>query len=320
MVEKTTPEAHGIITLEVFQQLANFGARFGAHDKVQPGRVRTCTRRGNDFHRLAAGERLRQRIRLSVDARAHAGMTDIGVHGIREVDRRRARRQFDNATFWGENVNLIREEIGFHALDKFKRAARTLLQLQQALHPALGADLCGRAALATVLFIGPVCGYTHLRHLVHVFCANLHFNRYAVWPDHRGVQRLIAVRFWNGDVIFHTTRTRFIQAVHLPQHAIAGVGVVDDHAERVDIHDRVKTLLFEHHFAVDGVKMFFATADPARDPRFLQAPVNFREDLLNHLFTVTASGFYHLFNHAIAVRVQRFKTQLFQLGFNVMNT
>ncbi len=66
--------------------------------------------------------------------------------------------------------------------------------------------------------------------------------------------------------------------------------------------------------------MFFATADAARNSRFLQTPFNFREDLLNHLFTVSACGFHHLFNHAIAVRVQRLKTQLFQLGFDVMNT
>ncbi len=66
--------------------------------------------------------------------------------------------------------------------------------------------------------------------------------------------------------------------------------------------------------------MLFATAHAARNARFLQTPFDFREDLLNHLFTVTASGFHNLFNHAIAVRVQRLKTQLFQLGFNVMNT
>jgi hypothetical protein len=44
---------------------------------------------------------------------------------------------------------------------------------------------------------------------------------------------------------------------------------VHDDAKRVDVHDRVKTLLFEHHFAVDGVQMLFATADAARNSRFL---------------------------------------------------
>jgi len=49
------------------------------------------------------------------------------MHGISEVDRRSACGQFDNSPFWCENVNLIREEIGFNALNKFKRAAGALL-------------------------------------------------------------------------------------------------------------------------------------------------------------------------------------------------
>ena len=120
VVEQAASEANGIVALEVFQQLANFGARFRADDKVQPRGVRACARRGDDFHRLAAGERLRQRIRLAVDARADAGMADIGMHRVGEIHRRRASGQFDNAPFRGENVNLIREQIGFHALNKFK--------------------------------------------------------------------------------------------------------------------------------------------------------------------------------------------------------
>ena len=247
-------------------------------------------------------------------------MADIGMHGVSEVDRCRARRQFDNAPFRRENVNLIREEIGFNALDKFKRATCTLLQLQQALHPALGADLRGGAALAAVLFISPVRRHPHFRHLVHVFGTNLYLNRDAVRADHRGVQRLIAVRLWNGNVVFDATRTRLVKAMHLAKHAVAGVGIMDDDAEGVDIHNRVKALLFEHHLAVDGVQMLFTTAYSTGNSRFLQAPFDFGEDFLNHLFTVAACRFNYLFNNAVAVRIQRLKAQLFELGFDVMNT
>ena len=320
VIEQTTAKADRIVALKVFQQLTDLGARFRADDKVQPGGVRASARRGDNFDSLTAGERLRQRIGLTVDARADAGMTDIGMHRVGEVHRRGAGRQFDNAPFRGENVNLIGEQIGFYALDKFKRATGALLQLQQALHPALSADLRGGAAFAAVLFISPVRRYPHLRHLVHVFGTNLYLDRDAVGADHRGVQRLIAVSFRNGDVVFKTTRTRFVEAVHLAEHAIADIGIMDDNAEGVDIHDRVKTLLFEHHFAVDGVQMLFATADAAGDPRFLQTPFDFGEDLLNHLLTVAARRFDHLFNDAVAIRVQCFKAQLFELGFDVMDT
>ncbi len=57
--------------------------------------------------------------------------------------------------------------------------------------------------------------------------------------------------------------------MHLAKHAVAGVRIMHNHAEGVDIHNRVKTLLFQHHFAVDGVQMLLATADATGDSRFL---------------------------------------------------
>ena len=163
-------------------------------------------------------------------------------------------------------------------------------------------------------------GNTHLCHLIHVFGTDLDFDRDTVWPNHGGVQGLISVGLWNRDVVFYATRARFVQAVHLAQYAVAGIQIVNDNAEGVDIHDRVKTLLFQHHFAVDRVQMFLATANATRNSRFLQTPFNFRKDLLNHLFTVTARGFHHLFNDAITVWIQRFKAQLFELGLDVVDT
>ncbi len=97
VIEQTTAKADRIVALKVFQQLTDLGARFRADDKVQPGGVRASARRGDNFDSLTAGERLRQRIGLTVDARADAGMTDIGMHRVGEVHRRGAGRQFDNA-------------------------------------------------------------------------------------------------------------------------------------------------------------------------------------------------------------------------------
>ncbi len=57
---------------------------------------------------------------------------------------------------------------------------------------------------------------------------------------------------------FHASRTRLIETVHLAEYAIAGIGVMNDDAKRVNVHDRVKTLLFEQFAStVDRVKMFF---------------------------------------------------------------
>jgi hypothetical protein len=66
--------------------------------------------------------------------------------------------------------------------------------------------------------------------------------------------------------------------------------------------------------------MLFATTDAARYSRFLQTPFDFRKNLLDHLFTVAARGFHHFFDYAITVGIQRLKTQLFEFGFNVVDT
>ncbi len=183
MAEQAATQIDGVFALEVFQQLTNFCAGFGADDKVEPGGVRTGTWRGNDLNRLTAGQGLRQRIRLAVNACANAGMANIGVDRISEVHRRRAGWQLNNAAFRCKDVDLIGKEIGLHAFNKFKRTARTLLQLQQALQPALSANLCGGATFAR-LFISPVRSDPHFRHLIHILGANLYFDWHAVWTNH----------------------------------------------------------------------------------------------------------------------------------------
>ena len=49
VIEQTTAKADRIVALKVFQQLTDLGARFRADDKVQPGGIRACARRGDNF-------------------------------------------------------------------------------------------------------------------------------------------------------------------------------------------------------------------------------------------------------------------------------
>ena len=58
MVEQSTAQTDGIIALEVFQQLANLGARFRTDDEVEPRGIRARTRGGNNLNCLTAKERL----------------------------------------------------------------------------------------------------------------------------------------------------------------------------------------------------------------------------------------------------------------------
>ncbi|SUH01152.1 Uncharacterised protein [Salmonella enterica subsp. enterica] len=127
MVKQTTAQAYGVITFEVFQQLTNFSARFRADDKVQPGGVGTRAWRGNNFDGLTAAKRLRQRIRLPVDTRADAGVTDVGMHCIGKSTGVAPAGSSTMRPSGVKTLNLIREEIGFYAFDKFKRTTGALL-------------------------------------------------------------------------------------------------------------------------------------------------------------------------------------------------
>ncbi|MND60197.1 hypothetical protein D3C80_514190 [compost metagenome] len=82
----------------------------------------------------------------------------------------------------------------------------------------------------------------------------------------------------------------------------------------------MEALFFQVHLEVNGIQMFFSPADAAGDAGFGQSPLDFGENLLDHLFTITACGFHHFFDYAITVRIQRLETQLFKLGFQVVNT
>ena len=166
------------------------------------------------------------------------------MYCVGKIDRCCAFRQFNNASFRCKNINFFREEFGFYTFNKFKRVSRTLLQFHQTLQPTLCANLRWRTVIFAALFIRPMCCHAHFCHLIHFFRANLHFNRHTMWTDHRRMQRLIAIGFWHGNIIFNPPWARFIKAVHLSQYAIAGIHVLYNGAECINIHNGMKLLIF----------------------------------------------------------------------------
>ena len=102
------------------------------------------------------------------------------MHGIGKVDRSGINRQLDNTSFGGKHIEFVRVQLGFDVFNKFMGGARTLLQLQQALHPAPGPDLCGGAAVLTAGFVHPVGCYALIGHFIHLGGADLDFDRNAV--------------------------------------------------------------------------------------------------------------------------------------------
>ncbi len=108
--------------------------------------------------------------------------------------------------------------------------------------------------------------------------------------------------------------------MHLPQHPITGIEIAHDHPKRIQIHDGMETLLFVSHLVVDGIEIFFSAQYTGLNASIFKSPFDFRMDFLNHLFAVSPSLRNHFFEHAIAIGVEGFKAQLFELDFYIMDT
>ena len=159
-----------------------------------------------------------QRHHASVHFGADAGVADFGVNGVGEVDRRGVARQHDNFALGREGVNLFRIKIDFQRRKKFVGIADIALPLDHLPQPGQPLLVLRRDR---AVFVFPMGGDAFLRHLVHLFGANLNFKRRAIFGDHRSVQRLVEVRPRHGDEILDASGHRPPQVVNDAEHGVA---------------------------------------------------------------------------------------------------
>ena len=86
LVEQPPPEVDRLVAVEPLEVAADVGPRLAGDDEVDPGGIGPGPARGHDFHRLAGGERRAERSGASVDASRLAGVPDVRVDRVREVD------------------------------------------------------------------------------------------------------------------------------------------------------------------------------------------------------------------------------------------
>src|SRR4051812_41483284 len=85
------------------------GALHEAALGIQPIARRSAGFRGDDLDALAALERRVERHDLAVDAGAAAAMPQVAVQRVREIDRRRARRQVEHLALWRQYIDRVVE-------------------------------------------------------------------------------------------------------------------------------------------------------------------------------------------------------------------
>ncbi len=128
------------------------------------------------------------------------------------------------------------------------------------------------------------------------------------------MQGLVAVGLGNGDVVLEAAREGLVQAMDRTQHAVAGVDLVDDDAEGVDIHDLVECPALLAHLLVDAVQVLFPAHYRARQTRALQTGLQRLENLVEQLLAVAAGVTHGLGDHARAHGVHGLEAQVLELG------
>ena len=158
----------------------------------------------------------------AVHPRAAAAVAEVGVQRVGEVDRRRAARQVDDLALRREDVDGVVERRLLRLLGPARPVGDLVAPGQQLAQPGdLVVERAFRFDALPAFLVAPVRRDAELGLAVHLLGADLHFQRAAARPDHRGVQRLVVVALGPRDVVVELLRDRLPQVVHHAQHAVA---------------------------------------------------------------------------------------------------
>ena len=213
-------------------------------------------------HFVAVVQLGNQRRDAAVDFRADRRIADIGMHGIGEIDRRRAARQRDQPALRGEAKNLILKQFELGVLEKlFGIVARQRLdRLPQAAIGAAFADRRRIGARAGVLVDG-VRGDAVFGHLVHLVGANLQFDALAARPDDRRVDRAIVVLLRRRNIVLEAPGHARPGRVRDADRGIAVRDRVDDDAKAIDVGQLLEGDRSALHLAPDRIGLLLPALD-----------------------------------------------------------
>ena len=265
------------------------GPRRGDEGQPVAARAGRLGLAGEDLDDVAGLQPPLQRDQPAVDPRADAAVADLGVHRVGQVHRRRAPRQRDHVALGREDEDLLGGEVEAQRLEEVARVRGLTLPVEQLAHPRHLVDVDGLAppvAAAARLLVAPVRGDAVLGGAVHLVGADLHLERLAVRPDHRGVQRLVHAEPRLRDVVLEPARHRLPQRVHHAHRGVAVAHLVDEHAHADQVVDVVEVAALDDHLAVDRVVVLGPALDRRGDPR----RVELLHDLVDDLLEVGVAG------------------------------
>ena len=219
---------------------------------------------GEDLDHVAVVEGGLQRHQAAVDPRADGVVADLGVHGVGEVDGRRAHRQRDDVAARGEDVDLLLVHLEAQRLQELARVLDLALPVEQLAQPGqvvLVAEAVGVDAGLAVLLVLPVRRDAVLGAAVLGEGADLHLDRLALRADDRRVERLVHVELRHRDVVLEPPQDRVPPRVDDAERAVAVAVLVDEDADADEVVDVGEVAAADDHLLVDRVVVLRAAGD-----------------------------------------------------------
>ncbi len=254
-----------------------------------------------------------ERDQAPVDPGADAGVADLGVDGVGEVDRRGVDRQRDDLALRGEDEDLVLLEVDLQPLHELVGVAGLGLPVDDAVEPGH----VDRVRVAVL--VGPVGGDALLGPAVHLPRADLHLDRLALRPDHRRVQRLVEVELGHGDVVLEPALDRLPRGVDRPQRRVAVLHRLDDDPHAHQVEDVVELAALHDHLLVDRVEVLRPPGDLGGDAQLGQALAHLLEHLGEVDVALGRADRRHVVDLGVPLGVQGGEGQILELGLHVLH-
>ena len=317
LVEQPPPEVDCLVAVKFLQVATDIDPRLAGDDEVDPGGIGPGLARRHDLHRLSRREGSAQGRGPSVDSGRLASVPDVRVDRVCEVDRGRAARELEYLSDRGEHEHRVREQVDLHVLDELDRVPGRLLHLEYLAHPGAGAPVRDAVPCVPVLVqdMGRDSGF---RDLVHFVAADLHLDGQPARSEQHRVQRLVAVRLRNGDVVLEPARPRFVEIVHGAEHAVAHVDTVHQDADAVHVEHLFQGKALGAHLPVDAVDVLVAAEHPRLEPLLTEPSPDGGLDVLDRPLAVAPGPPQLGLDHPVAVGVQGPEAKILELLLHVV--
>ena len=239
-------------------------ARLAGDDEALPGGRRRLRLGADDLDLVAVVQKRSQRLHPPVDLGPDTGVADLRMNRVGEVHRGRPPRQGDQVALGREAEHLVLVHFELGMLEELLGVRGMLEDFEQFANPAILPPLRARQRAAQLLEV-PVGGNAVLGEFVHFPGADLNLDPLALGPDHRGMNRLIAVRLGRRDEILEAARHHAVRAVNDAERLVAFGHRFDDHAEGDDVGELFERNVLALHLAPDRIGLLFAPGNRRHD-------------------------------------------------------